>query len=134
MFGALSGGNSLTGQNNSYVASFFQSRFVVKDQKLDAQAQAAALAVYVTDSTLDSTGVGTQYGFTVSGNGVATSTYNVGTNGAAVGVADNSTMTVMDVLLAADSQAVNGVLYNGDVAKRTKANNVFSAINQAGSI
>jgi hypothetical protein len=132
MFGALSGGNSLAAQNNSYVASFFQSRFVVKDQKLDAQVLATALAVYVTDSTLDSTGVGTQYGFTVSGNGVATATYNVGTNGAAFEVADNSTMTVMDILLAVDSQAVNGVLYNGDVAKRTKANNVFSAINQAG--
>jgi hypothetical protein len=43
-------------------------------------------------------------------------------------------MTVMDILLAADSQAVNGVLYNGDTTKRVKANNVFSAINEAGSI
>ena len=43
-------------------------------------------------------------------------------------------MTVMDLLLAADAQAVNGVLYNGNTAKRNKANNVFSAINQAGGI
>ena len=43
-------------------------------------------------------------------------------------------MTVMDLLLAADAQAVNGVLYNGNAAKRNKANNVFGAINQAGGI
>ena len=78
--------------------------------------------------------MGTRYGFIVSGNGVATSTYNVGTSGAAFGVADNTVMTVMDILLAADAQAVNGVLYNGDATRRNQANNVFSAINQAGGI
>jgi hypothetical protein len=134
MFGALSGSNSLAGQSNAYVASFFQGRFVVHGQKLDAQVLATALAVYVTDPTLDSTGVGAQYGFTVGGNGVATATVNVGSNGAAFGVADNIVMTVMDLLLAADSQAVNGLLYNGDAAKRDKANTVFSALNQAGGL
>src|SRR5207248_2054855 len=132
MFGQYSGSNNLTGKTNASVASFFQSRFVVKDQKLDAQVLATALAVYVTDGTLDNTGVGTQYGFLVGGNGVATATFNVGGNGAAFGVADNTSMTVMDLLLAADAQAVNGVLYNGDKTRRDKANNVFSAINQAG--
>ena len=129
-----SGSNNLAGKSNADVASFFQSRFVVKGQKLDAQVLATALAVYVTDATLDSTGVGTQYGFIVGGNGVATATFNVGSNGAAFGVADNTAMTVMDLLLAADAQAVNGVLYNGNTTKRNKANNVFSAINQAGGI
>jgi hypothetical protein len=134
MFGALSGSNDLAGQNNASIASFFQTRFVLKDSKLDSQVLATALAVYVTDGTLDNTGVGTQYGFTVGGNGVATATFNVGSNGAAFGVANNTTMTVMDLLLAADAQAVNGVLYNGNATKRTMANNVFSAINQAGGL
>jgi hypothetical protein len=107
---------------------------VVKDQKLDAQVLATALSVYVTDGTLDSTGVGTQSGFIVGGNGVATATFNVGGNGDAFGVANNTVMTVMDFLLAADAQAVNGVLYNGNTAKRNMANTVFSAINQAGGI
>jgi hypothetical protein len=134
MFGQNAGVSNLAGKTNGDVASFFQSRFVVHGQKLDAQVLATALAVYVTDPTLDSTSVGTQYGFVVSSNGVATSTYNVGSNGAAFGVADNTSMTVMDLLLAADAQAVNGVLYNGNTAKRNMANNVFSAINQAGGI
>ena len=43
-------------------------------------------------------------------------------------------MTILDLLLATDGQAVNGVLYNGNVTKRTEANNVYSAVNQAGNI
>jgi hypothetical protein len=56
----------------------------------------------------------------------------VGGNGAAFGVADNAVLTVMDLLKAADAQAVNGVLYNGDATKRNEANSVFSAINESG--
>ena len=134
MLGAAAGGNDLAGRSNADVAAFFQSRFVVKDQKLDAQVPATALAVYVTDGTLDDTGVGPQYGFTVGGNGVATAAFNVGGNGAAFGVADNATMTVMDLLLAADAQSAGGVLYGGNAVRRTKANNVFGAINQAGDV
>ena len=94
MFGALAGTNDLAGESNASVAAFSSNRgFVVHDQKLDAQVLATALAVYVTDPTLDSTSVGTQYGFKVSGNGVATATVNVGSNGAAFGVANNTTMT-----------------------------------------
>lgn len=51
---------------------------------------------------LDSTGVGTQYGFKGGGKGVATATVNVGANGTAFGVANNTTMTVLDLLVAAD--------------------------------
>ena len=49
-------------------------------------------------------------------------------------MADNTTMTVMDLLLAVDAQTDNGLLYNGNTANRTKANSVFGAINQAGRI
>ena len=134
MFGASAGSNNLASKNNDYVASFFQGRFIIHGQKLDAQVLATALAVYVTDATLDNTGVGTQYGFIVSGNGVATATFNVGDNGAAFGVANNTKVTVMDLLLAVDSRSVNGngSLYNGDIAKRKMANDVFSAINEIG--
>lgn len=134
IFGASAGNNNLYHKSNADVASFFQSLFVATGQRLDAQVLATALAVYVTDATLDNTGVGTQYGFTVSGYGVATATINVGTNGAAFGVADNTVMTVMDALLATDAQAVNGILYNGNTTKRNQANTVFSAINQGGSV
>ena len=45
-----------------------------------------------------------------------------------------ATMTVMDLRLGTDAQAVNGVLYNGDRAKRAEANDLFSALNESGDI
>ena len=49
-------------------------------------------------------------------------------------MANNTTMTVMDLLLATDDQAIDGLLYNGNAARRNEANAVYSALNQAGSI
>jgi hypothetical protein len=79
-------------------------------------------------------GAGAKYGFTVSGDGVGTATCNVGSSGDAFGVANNTTMTVLDLLLATDAQAVDGVLYNGELLKRNEANSVYSTLNEAGGI
>jgi hypothetical protein len=134
MFGANTGSNDLAGKSNAYVAALFQSDFVVKGAKLDAQVLATALSVYASNATLDSTDVAAKYGFVVSGDGVGAATVSVGSNGDAFGVANNTTMTVMDLLLATDAQAIDGVLYNGNTIKRNEANSVYSTINEAGSI
>jgi parallel beta-helix repeat protein len=133
-FGAHAASNNLAGKSNAAVAALFQSDFVMKGVKLDAQALATALSVYATNATLDPTQVAATYGFTVSGNGAGTSTISVGSNGDAFGVSNNTTLTLMDLLLATDAQAVNGVLYNGNTTKRNEANNIFSAVNEGGSI
>jgi Transposase DDE domain group 1 len=132
-FGANSG-NDLAGKSNAFIAALFQSDFVVKGVKLDAQVLATALAVYATNATLDSTQAAAAYGFTVSGYGVGTATVNVGSSGDAFGVANNTTMTVMDLLLATDDQAIDGLLYGGNAARRNEANAVYSALNQAGGV
>ncbi len=58
-------------------------------------------------------------------------------------MADNSTLSVMDLLLAVNARSHNGHLYdqNGDgqissseATYRTMANDVFSGINEAGDI
>jgi hypothetical protein len=126
--------HNLTGQTNAAVAALFQSDFLLKGVKLDAQVLATALSVYVTNATLDPTQVAVQYGFTVNGDGAGTATVNVGSNGDAFGVANNSTLTLMDLLLATNDQAVDGLLYNGNQTKRSHANNVYSFVNQAGNI
>jgi hypothetical protein len=125
-------GSYLAGQSNAYVASVFQSDFLVKGVKLDAQVLATALSVYATNATLDSTHVAAQYGFTVGGDGLGAAGANVGSDGDAFGVANNTTMTVLDLLKATDAQTVDGVLYNGDATKRKEANDIFGAINEAG--
>ena len=60
--------------------------------------------------------------------------YNVGTSGAAFGVGDNTTLNVYELLLAANSQAVNGVLYGGDGGLRLLAYGVFDGLNKAGGL
>jgi hypothetical protein len=110
---------------------------------MDAQVMATAFAVYVTNQALAGT-TAASFGFQVTENGVGTRTFNVSTNGVAVGVADNSLVAVLDLLLAVNCRSKNGLLFDldGDGAAndtletswRTMANNVFSAINEAGDI
>jgi uncharacterized delta-60 repeat protein len=134
MFGVYAGSNNLAGQSNAYVAALFQQDFVLKGVKLDAQVLATALNVYATNATLDSTKVAAPYGFTVSGDGLGAAAVSIGGDGDAFGVANNTTMTVMDLLVATDAQSVNGVLYNGNATKRSHAYDVYTAINQAGGL
>jgi hypothetical protein len=134
LFGIYAGSNDLTGQSNAYVATLFQQDFLLKGVKLDAQVLATALSVYATNATLDATGVAARYGFTVSGDGLGAAAVNIGSDGDAFGVANNTTLTVMDLLLATDAQSINGVLYGGNTTRRAHANDVYSAVNQAGGI
>ncbi|MCX5676950.1 MAG: SpaA isopeptide-forming pilin-related protein [Planctomycetota bacterium] len=134
LYGSSAGSkNNLTGKTNADVADVFLKLFSVKGQKLDAQVMAVALATYVTNSSLAGTAA-VRYGFSVTAGGTAASTFNVGTSGLAFGVANNTTLTVLQILQAANTQAVNGVLYNGNTALRNAANTVFDGINTAGDI
>ncbi|MCX7702146.1 MAG: MSCRAMM family adhesin SdrC, partial [Gemmataceae bacterium] len=149
MYGANAGPNNLTGKTNAEVAAFYVQLHKRNGQtspggppKLDAQVLATALAVYVTNQNLAGT-AGIAYGFEVTATGVGSSTFNIGTNGAAFGVADHTVMTVLDILRATDSRTRNGILYdldgNGTISKserklRVQANDVYSAINEAGGI
>jgi uncharacterized delta-60 repeat protein len=134
MFGVYAGSNNLTGKTNADVAALFQKDFLLQGVKLDAQVLATALSVYVTNATLDSTWAATKYGFKVGGTGLGTDTVSVGSSGDAFGVANYSVMSIMDLLLATDSKAVNGVLFGSNTTKRKEANDIFSAINQDGGI
>lgn len=139
IYGALAGDNDLTGATNTEVASFYRDIFKakkVKDSgpaKVDPQAMAVAIAIYVTNESLAGT-VAQSYGFVTSANGVGGMLFNVGDSGAAFGVADNTDLTVMDIMLAVDDQAVLGVLYDGDAFLRQLANEVLTAINEQGDI
>lgn len=133
MFGANAGSDNLAGKTNAEVAVIFQQKFVAHGTKVEAQSMATALSVYVTNEALAGS-VATPYGFKVDADGAGTATFNVGTYGSAVGKPDNTTMTILDILLAVDSQAVSGKLYNGDLALRNLANDLLAAINEAGSI
>jgi len=135
MYGSDAGSRNLTGKTNAEIASFFQSLYVLKGIKVDAQVMATALSVYVTNPNLDSTRSAERYGFTVRGDGTGTSgLFNVGSYGEVFGVANNSTLTVIELLHAVNARTVNGVIANGSLAKRLVIELVFSLVNQVGSI
>jgi hypothetical protein len=154
LWGANAGANDLTGKTNAEVADFYSALFTrTKKQlaqaglggpvKVDCQILAVAFAVYVTDIDLAGTAA-TSYGFLVDSLGAGGRTFNVGDNGEAFDLADNTDATIFDLLLAANQHAHNGVLYDEDhdgdadssfeVSLRTMANAVFSAINETGDI
>src|SRR5262249_50087430 len=121
MYGADAGANNLAGKTNAEVAAFYKTLFARTahnaggggSPKMDAQVFATALAVYVTNQTRAGT-TASAYGFQVTENGVGVRTFNVGSNGAAFGVADNASVAVLDLLLAVNSRSRNGLLYDLD--------------------
>ena len=131
----------VAGRDNHRVAKLFRHLFkrAKKDKnnevrELDAQVLATAFAAYVTNSSLAGN-TAAQYGFLVTQYGVGIATINVGTAGAAFGVADHTEMTIMDILLATNERADNGHLYyNVDVLLRQLANELYTGINEAGEI
>jgi hypothetical protein len=136
---------------NAQVASFYTTLFKRNAKtaagsgppKVDAQVLAVALAVYVTNQNLAGT-AGVAYGFTVDATGLGAATFDVGSSGAAFGVANDSPVRVLDLLLAVNARTTNGLLFDlnsdgdtGDANEalyRTMANVVFSAINELGDI
>jgi hypothetical protein len=133
LYGTKTGAHNLTGMKNYQVAAFYINLFNTSATKLDAEVLATALNLYATTSSLGGTAA-TQYGFTVTASGLGVATYNVGSNGAAFGVPSATTLTVMQILLQASAQTVQGVLYNGSSSLDQLALLVFDGINTAGGI
>lgn len=114
---------------------------------------ATALSTFFTSSNLSGGSVAAGYGFNVTETGIGTKIVNVGSNGAAFDVADNTDMTIMSLLLATNNLTggdndlddgedychvydINGdgVLDDYEKPLRAMANNVYSAINEQGDI
>jgi subtilisin family serine protease len=134
LFGKNAGAHNLAGKSNADIAAFVQSEASQRGEDLTARVLATALSVYATNSTLDPTSAAAQYGFTVSGYGVGTASVNVGGNGDAFGVANNTSVTVMDLLLGTDAQTVNGVSYAGKTERRQYASAVYADVIEDGNI
>jgi hypothetical protein len=134
MYGTSCGANNLAGKTNAQIAAYFQSLFNTRGPKLEAQVLATALAVYVTDSDLAGGKYAARYGFNVSKSGIAGHYYNIGDNGAAFGVANDSSLTVMDILHRTNDRTVRGYLWGGNYLYRNMGNIVYSGLNEQGDI
>jgi hypothetical protein len=121
---------------NADVAAYFQTLFSQGGSKVQAQVLAVALGVYATTASLGGN-TGVAYGFGVSATGLGADSFNVGSDGAAFGVAKNTTCNVYELLLAVNNQASNGILYKGSPMQSTlqgQASDLFNSLNTAGDI
>ncbi|MDB6123891.1 MAG: Cadherin proteinputative collagen-binding protein [Pedosphaera sp.] len=101
LYGGNAGANNLTGKNNAAVAALFLKFYAIKGQKTDAQMMAAALATYVTDYDLAGW-IPVFFDFNISKTGTGAKTYNVGSNGAAIGLWNNTGYSVYELLQQAN--------------------------------
>jgi hypothetical protein len=132
LYGSGAGANNLSSKTNAQVAAFFQALFNLTGSA-QAQVLATALNVYATTSSLGGS-AGAAYGFQVSAVGLGAYSYSVGKDGAAFGVANNTTLNVYELLVVVNKKAANGVLYGGDATLQTRCADLLGALNQAGSI
>jgi hypothetical protein len=137
-FANLFGG--LAGKTNAQVAAAYLAAFG-KTGGLQgnafAQALSVALGVYADTSSLSGTGtLAAKYGFKVTPGGFGGATFNVGSNGAAFGVANNTSPTVLQILTAVNKNyaSATGLFYGGDQTKTTEADNVLGGINTTGGV
>jgi hypothetical protein len=131
LYGPGTGANNLTGKTNADVAAYFLSIFGVSGQKTYAQVLAAALATYATNSTLAGGTMAAGYGFKVSTTGTGSSMFNVGSNGTAIGLMNNTSYTVLFLLQTVNSLASGGVI---NASAINAINSIFDGINQGGDI
>jgi hypothetical protein len=124
LFGSTSTYN-LTGDTNAQVASVYMTAFA--NDKTFAQIFAGALAAYVTNSGLAGGSYAGPYGFNYSAGGTAGKTWNVGTSGSGIGLSNNTSYTLMQILVAANQTQSTSPDSNA-------ANVIFNGINQGGDI
>ncbi len=124
---------NLTNMTNANVAAYFMTLFNVSGQKTYAQILGGALASYTTSTTLGGTdavivAARSKFGFNSSTGGTGSRAYNVGSNGAAAGLTNNTSYTVSQLLVAANF-AINNGTFNANAF-----NSIFDGINQSGDI
>jgi large repetitive protein len=127
LYGATSTHN-LTGKTNTDVAALFMTFFAVKGTNTDAQVMGGALAIYVTNPALAGSSVASGYGFSISATGTGAKTYNTGSNGTAIGLSNNTSYTVTQLMQAANAVApYSSAAFNA-------LNTIFDGINTTGDI
>jgi uncharacterized repeat protein (TIGR01451 family) len=135
---------SLAGKSNAQVASAYLTAFANTggvQGNTYVQSFAVALAIYTTTDSLGGASTAANpataaFGFKITAAGAGAATYNIGSNGAAFGVANGTTLTVLQILQFANNNfdAECGHFYVGDKTRTSDLNNVLSGINQAGDI
>src|SRR5262249_34018190 len=132
------GATSFAGLTNAQLAAVYQSLWTPNGvtKNTYVQAFAVALGMYADVSSLGGNSTGQNFGFNVTVAGGAQSVFNVGSNGAAFGVPNNTTLSVLSVLQTLDTNfsPSSGTFYGNSQTLTTAANNIVNGINTTGDI
>jgi hypothetical protein len=115
------------GQTNAQLATGIKG---VGTSGAFAEMVATVMSAYVTDSSLAGT-VASSYGFTVTAYGSGIDNFNVGSNGSALGVSNNTAYSIVTLLAALNSDSSDGSVSG---SATNAAITIFTAINKAGGI
>jgi hypothetical protein len=120
------------GSNGAYLTKAQVAQVFTNHSGVYQQVLATALSVYSTSSDLAGSAaasIARRDGLVTSSIGSGAFTYNVGSNGAVFGVANNSELTIFSLLEDLNSLALNGVLYGANQNLIGLADQVFMSIN-----
>lgn len=132
IYGSSAGSSNLKGKTNTQVATFFQTTRDESD--VEAQTLAMAISLYASNTGLAGGDYAEAFGFSVSGGGIGGKTINVGSNGVAFGVNNNTVMSVSQILQAVNAQSVSGVLYKNNLSRASKCCSVLDTANDCGGL
>lgn len=134
-------GTSLAGLTNAQVATVYSNLWTPNGVTKNTYVQtfAVALGLYADTTSLGgqsliNNGLASTYGFVVTASGAGT--FNVGSNGSTFGVANNTSLTVQQILqiLNSNFNPSTGNFFGGDSTNTGNANNVTNGINSTGDI
>ncbi len=132
------GATCFAGLSNAQIACIYQnlSNPSGTTENTYVQALAAALGIYADTSTLGGSSTAKQCGFQVTAAGGGPATFNVGNNGAAFSVVNNTTLSVLNILqtLNKNFSPSSGSFCGNSQALTSAANNVLNGINTTGDI
>ena len=129
---------TLAGLTNAQIAKVYENLWTPSGvtKNTYVQAFAVALGMYADNSALGYDSTAAKYGFKSVSGGGGSETYNVGSNGAAFGVANNSRLPILQLLQIVDANfsPSTGTFYAGNSTDTTDFNNVLNGINTTGDI
>lgn len=121
----------LAGDSDAQVAADYVNVFKNGGSpKTLAQIYCGALACYFTSTNLGGGSLPAKYGFNQSPGGTGNKLFNVGTYGTAIGLQNNTSYTVLQLLQAANKYCP----LSAHPAAADALNNIFSNLNQGGDI
>jgi hypothetical protein len=126
LYGTSSSSN-LTGKANSVIADRFVTLFKGSTPKTDAQVMCLALGCYFTSTSLGGGTGPVKFGFNQTPGGTGVKMFNVGSYGTSLGLQNNTSYTILQIL-----QAANNVRCGNQNA--VLPNDLFDAINTGGDI